>query len=191
MLLRVAKTSKGHATITVMVKSHQLNLRLATDVHAVLNKISEETDIAPTTLAAQILTEYVQFYYYKIHRGDVTISQHVLKQYLKTINPSKIDEMATNVANYILSEMRIQEGKLDYDIVSQRILKWNKGNHLILNKFSNKDSDVFIAKHELGKNWSEIQCSVYTKAFKNIGETVLDSEFDECSFSIELAKHKT
>ena len=140
-----AKTSKGHTTITVMAKSHQLNLRLATNVHAV-NKISEEIDIAPTTLATQILTDYVQFYYYKIHREDVTISQHVLKQYLEAINPSKIDEMATKVANYILSEMRIQEGKLDYDIVSQRILKWNKGNHLILNKFSNKDSDVFIAK---------------------------------------------
>ena len=173
-----------------MVKSHQLNIRLSTDVHAVLNKISEENDIAPTTLAAQIITEYVQFYYYKIHRGDVTISQHVLRKYLDIVGPTKIEEMSENVSDYIISEMKIQEGRINYDILSERILKWNKGNHLILNRFSNKDSDMFIAKHELGRNWSEIQCNVYSKAFKKIGKTVLDKDFDECSYSIEIAKHK-
>lgn len=173
-----------------MAKSHQLNIRLSTDVHAVLNKISEEDDIAPTTLAAQIITEYVLFYYYKIHRGDVTISQYALRRYLDIVDPTKIEEMAENIADYIISEMKIQEGKIDYHILSERTLKWNKGNHLILNRFSSKDSDIFIAKHELGRNWSEIQCNVYSKVFKKIGETVLDKEFDECSYSIEIARHK-
>ena len=172
-----------------MVKSHQLNIRLPTDIHPILNKISEENDIAPSTLATQILSEYVQFYYYKIHRGDVTISQHVLRKYFESVNLAKINEIAENAADYIISEIKIQEGRIDYDILSERILKWNKGNHLILNRFSNKGSDIFIAKHELGRNWSEIQCSVYSKAFRKINETVLEVDFDECSYSIEIARH--
>ena len=173
-----------------MSRTRQLNIRLSTDVHAILNQISEENNIAPTTLASQILSDYAKFYYYKIHRGDITISQHILQKYFEGIAPEYIEDMSNNVADYIISEMKSQEGKINYDILSQRILKWNKGNHLILNKFSNKDSEIFIAKHELGGNWSKVQCATYSKAFDKIGESVMEQDSDECSYSIEIAKHK-
>jgi len=70
------------------------------------------------------------------------------------------------------------------------ILKWNKGNHLIFNKIEKDDCDVFISRHNLGRNWSEIECKTYTTAFELIGETVINAEFEDDIFSFEVVRHE-
>ena len=33
---------------------------------------------------------------------------------------------------------------------------------------------MFVSKHSICRNWSEIQCKTYVNVFEMVGETVLD-----------------
>ena len=95
----------------------------------------------------------------------------------------------------MIQEMRLQEVDVTYSILSDRILKWNKGNRLQLNKIKQNDShndclDVFISKHNLGCNWSELECKTYTKAFEMIGQNVVSSEYEEDMFCIKVTNRE-
>jgi len=49
---------------------------------------------------------------------------------------------------------------------------------------------MFVSKHNICRAWSEIQCKTYAKAFKLIGQTVLEMDYDsDESFSLEVARH--
>ena len=170
-----------------MVRGIQTNVRLPSEIHAILEHIANNMSITSASLSTKIITEYVEFYYYKIQRGDMTLSQPILKKMFDAIDSSKIDEIAQFTAKFILSEISIQEGEIPYDTFVQRIIKWNKGNNLNFNKIKKPDTELFISKHSLGKNWSELQCKIYANAFEAIGCTVIEKNFDSPDFySIEI-----
>jgi hypothetical protein len=111
------------------------------------------------------------------------------------LNKSKIDKISEFTARHIIKEIKLQEGNVTYPILSEHILKWSKINHLQLNKIrqnngnNNHDniySDMFISKHNLGCNWSELECKTYTKAFEIIGNDIISSEYDEDMFCIKV-----
>ena len=173
-------------------KIHQLNVRLSHKNFAMLEQISKDINQSPSTAGSQIISQWIEFYYYKIHRGDIIFSRQIVRKILSILDKSKIDEVSRFMAKHIINEIRLQEGKVTYPILSEHILKWNKGNGLQLNKIRPDDNhgdeciDVFISKHNLGCNWSEIECKTYTKAFEMIKQNVASSEYDEEMFCIKV-----
>ena len=157
--------------------------------HLHLNEIAkEENHNSAATHAAQIIKQYVEFYYYKIHRGDITFSQPIIRKFIDSADKSNFGKIANFTASFILNEIKAQEGPVTYEVLVDHILKWNKGNHLVMNRFEQDNgSDIFISKHSLGRNWSEIECKTYAKMFESIGKTVINLEYDkEEMFSFEV-----
>ena len=156
---------------------------------AILQQIADDMNLTAGTLGTKIITDYVEFFYYKIQRGDVTLSQPILKVVFEALDSAKIDTIANKTADYIISEIKAQEGNVTYDILIEHFLKWNKGNHLLFNRIKQKDSDIFVSKHSICRNWSEIQCKTYSNTFEMVGETVLEKSFDSNdSYSLEIAR---
>ena len=174
-------------------KIHQLNIRLDHENFTLLNQISKDTKQNPSTVGSQIVSQWIEFYHYKIHRGDVIFSKHVLRKIISILDKSKIDRVSKFMAGHIIKEIRLQEGTVTYPVLVERILKWNNVNHLSLNRIKQSNnnhndccSDVFVSKHSLGCNWSELECKTYTKAFEMMGQSVISSEYDEDMFCIEV-----
>ena len=167
----------------------QFNLRIKSDIMAILQNIADDMNLSAGTLGTKIITDYVEFFYYKIQRRDVTISQPILKAIFEALDSKMIDEIAKKTANYIISEIKAQEGNVTYEILIEHFLKWNKGNHLLFNRIRQKGSDMFVSKHSICRNWSEIQCKTYANTFEMVGETVLEKSFDsDDSYSLEIAR---
>jgi hypothetical protein len=173
-------------------KIRQLNVRLNQKNFAILEQISREINQSPSTVGSQIISQWVEFYYYKIHRGDVVLSRQILKKIISILDKSRIDEVSKFMARHIINEIRLQEGEVTYPVLTEHILKWNKGNGLQLNKIRHNDNqdveclDVFISKHNLGCNWSELECKTYTYAFEMVKQNVMNSEYDEEMFCIKV-----
>ena len=158
-----------------------------------LEQISKDRNQSPSTVGSQIISQWIEFYYYKIHRGDVIFSRQILKKIISILDKSKIDEVSEFMAKHIINEIKLQEGDVPYSVLIEHILKWNKGNGLQLNKIrqNNKNHndecmDVFISKHSLGCNWSELECKTYTKAFEMVKQNVISSEYDKEMFCIKV-----
>ena len=175
-------------------KTYQLNIRLDHENFTLLNQISKDAKQSPSTVGSQIISQWMEFYYYKIHRGDVIFSKQVLKKIIGILDKSDIDKISEFMAKHMIKEMKLQEVDVTYAILSDRILKWNKGNGLQLNRIKQNNSrnndclDVFISKHNLGCNWSELECKTYTKAFEMIGQNVIFSEYEDDMFCIKVRK---
>jgi len=174
-------------------KIHQLNIRLDHENFTLLNQISKDAKQSPSTVGSQIISQWMEFYYYKIHRGDVIFSKQVLKKIIGILDKSDIDKISEFMAKHMIKEIRLQEADVTYSVLSDRILKWNKGNSLQLNRIKQNNNrndggclDVFISKHNLGCNWSELECKTYTKAFEMIGKNVISSEYEEDMFCIKV-----
>ena len=176
-------------------KIHQLNIRLDHENFTLLSQISKDTKQSPSTVGSQIVSQWIEFYYYKIHRGDVIFSKQILRKIISILDKSKIDRISKFMARHIIKEIRLQEGTVTYPVLVERILKWNNVNHLSLNRIKQSSSnnhnddccsDVFVSKHSLGCNWSELECKTYTKAFEMVGQSVISNEYDEDMFCIEV-----
>ena len=171
---------------------HQLNVRLNHKNFVMLEQISKDISQSPSTVGSQIISQWVEFYYYKIHRGDIIFSRQIIRKIISILDRSKIDEVSKFMARHIINEIRLQEGEATYSILAEHMLKWNKGNGLQLNRIkqdgnhSDEYLDVFISKHNLGCNWSELECKTYTKAFEMIRQNVVSSEYDEEMFCIKI-----
>ena len=55
-------------------------------------------------------------------------------------------------------------------------------------KFEESGTVIYMSKHDLGVNWSLIQSKVYRKMFEKMGKSVVDSEYDNTTFSITIAR---
>ena len=172
---------------------HQINIRLDSENFSLLGQISKDTRQSPSAISAQIISQWIEFYHYKIHNGDIMFSKPILKKIVGILDKSKIDKASKFMARHIIKEIRLQEGDVTYPVLTEHILKWNKGNHLKLNKITQRDSnynedglDIFISKHNLGCNWSELECKTYANAFESIGQHVISSEYDEDMFCIKV-----
>lgn len=155
--------------------------------------MSKDVKQGPSTIGSQIISQWVELYCYKIHRGDVIFSKQILKKIIGILDKSKIEYVSKFTAKHIIKEIKLQEGDVTYSVLSDHILKWNKINHLQLNRIrqnkNNHDddcSDMFVSKHNLGCNWSELECKTYTKVFELIGKNVIFSEYDEDMFCIKV-----
>ena len=167
----------------------QFNLRIKTDIMAILQQIADDMNLTAGTLGTKIITDYVEFFYYKIQRGDVTLSQPILKTIFEALDSDMIDGIAKKTADYIISEIKAQEGNVTYEILIEHFSKWNKGNHLLFNRIKQKGSDMFVSKHSICRNWSEIQCKTYANTFETIGETILEKDYDsDDSYSLRDCK---
>ncbi|WP_420546159.1 hypothetical protein [Nitrosopumilus sp.] len=176
----------GDNTATAAV---QFNLRIKPDTLEILQHVAKGLNLTPSSLGAKIITDYLEFYYYKIQRGDIILSPSILKAVFKAIDPKKIDQISHITAKHILSEIKSQEGKTTYDVLVGHFLKWNHGNHIVFNKISQKDSDLFVSKHSICRNWSEIQCKTYASVFEMVGQTIVSKDYDsDDSYSLEVAK---
>jgi len=67
----------------------QFNLRIKSSTLAILKQIAKEMNLTPSSLGAKIITDYVEFFYYKIQRGDITLSQPVLKSIFLGLDTKK------------------------------------------------------------------------------------------------------
>ncbi|WP_316504328.1 hypothetical protein [Nitrosopumilus sp.] len=155
---------------------------------AILQQIADDMNLTAGTLSTKI-TDYVEFFYYKIQRGDVTLSQPILKTIFEGLDSKVIDEIAKKTAKYILSEIKAQEGNVTYEILIEHFMKWNRGNRLLFNRIKQKGSDMFVSKYSIYRNWSEIQCKTYANMFEMVGQTVLEKSFDsDDSYSLKIAR---
>lgn len=172
-----------------MAKSVQFNLRIDPDILNGLADIAGNMGVSPNALATKALTDYVQIYAYKIQRGDVTLSKPIIKKIFEAIDPERFDEISEYTANFIVSEIMLQEGKITYEKMLEHFMKWNKGRFQF-NRIRQDGTDLIISKHMICRNWSEIQCKMYSRCFELIGETVVKKEFDsDDSYSIQVARH--
>ena len=57
-----------------------------------------------------------------------------------------------------------------------------------MNRFEqDSGSDIFVSRHNLGRNWSEMECKTYCKIFEIIEKTVINQEYNkEDMFSLEV-----
>ena len=173
-----------------MKKIHQVNVQLGDDDYAAFVIAADDLNLKLSTLLGKAAKDWIQFYYYKIQRGDITLSKSIIKKIFESIDSKKYDGIAEYNSTYMINEMKSQEGDLPYLIFVDHILKWNKGNHITFKKIPQDGADMFISKHNICSAWSEIQCKTYAKAFKLIGETVLDMEYDsDESFSLKVVRH--
>ena len=167
----------------------QFNLRIKTDIMAILQQIADDMNLTAGTLGTKIITDYVEFLYYKIQRGDVTLSLPILKAIFEALDSDMIDSISKKTADHIHSEIKTQEGNVTYEILIEHFMKWNKGNHLLFNRIKQKGSDMFVSKHSICRNWSEIQCKTYANTFEMVGQTVLEKDYgSDDSYSFEIAK---
>jgi hypothetical protein len=172
-----------------MKKIGQLNIRTDIELLASFTGIAEQMGQTPSTLAVNVIKDFVQIYHYKIQRGDISLSKPILKKIFETIDPKRIDEIAEFTSNFIITEIRQQEGKLTYEIILEHFIKWNKGR-IQFNRIHQDDSDMIVAKHGLCRTWSEMQCKTYAKCFELVGETIRGMGFDsEDSYYIEVVRH--
>jgi len=174
-------------------KMHQLNIRLDEKNFEILNKISRESSQSPSTLGSYIVKQWIEFYYCKMRRGDVIFSQPILKKLLDALDKSHIDDVSEFMANYIIKEIKMQEGDVKYSVLVDHIIKWNRANHLpisVIEKTNHdaNESDIFVSHHNLGRTWSEMECKTYMQAFEMIGKTIMSNEYDEDTFSFEVIK---
>jgi hypothetical protein len=79
-------------------KTHQLNIRLDHENFTLLNQISKDAKQSPSTVGSQIISQWMEFYYYKIHRGDVIFSKQVLKKIIGILDKSDIDKISEFMA---------------------------------------------------------------------------------------------
>ena len=165
----------------------QFNFRLDETYSKKLKKAADEKDIKSSTLAADIVKKSLDFWEKKRERGEVTQSHYVIAKYMDILKTSRIDDCVSDISSYVLSEMKIQMGTLDFEEFEKRILKWNKENSIEFVKFREIDSIVYVSKHDLGRNWSELQCKVYVKMLETMNRTIINKEFDGAMFSITIA----
>ena len=165
----------------------QFNFRLNENYSKKLRKMSEEKETKPSSLAAEIVRKSLDFWEKKRERGEITQARFVIAKYMNMLDSSKIDEYIEDIASYILGEMKIQVGKLDYEEFEKRLLKWNKENNIEFAKFEEHDSITYVSKHDLGRNWSELQCRIYMMMLKKMDKTVLEHELDNAMFSITIS----
>jgi len=179
---------------------HQINIRLNEKNFDRLDKISRESGHSPSTMGSNIISQWVDLYHCKIRRGDVIFSKPILKKLLDALDRSYIDEISEYMAGHIIKEIKMQEGDVNYASLVEHILKWNKVNHLPINKINKNANDLnqanldetemFVSRHMLGRNWSELECKTYKKTFENIGRTIVSSEYDDDTFSFEVIKRR-
>ena len=117
-------------------------------------------NLTPSSLGAKIITDYVKFFYYKIQRGDVTMSQPILKAMFEVIDPRRLIKFHVSLQT-IYYEIKYLERKTTYDVLVEYFLEWNKGDHLAFSKIQQKNSDLFVSNHSIGSNLSEVQCKTY------------------------------
>lgn len=168
----------------------QFNFRLDERYSKKLRKTADEKDIKPSTLAADIVKKSLDFWEKKRERGELTQAHFVIAKYMSILDSSKIDDCVDDIASYVLSEMKIQVGSLSFEEFEKRILKWNKENAVEFARFEETDSVIYVSKHDLGKNWSELQCKVYSSMLEKMDRMVVEKEFDGAMFSITIADPK-
>ena len=89
----------------------------------------------------------------------------------ESIDPKKKQEIIDLTSDFMVSEIKVQEGKITYDKLLEHIIKWKK-DRFQFNRIQQESSNLIISKHSRGKIWSEIQCKMYVKCFEAVGETV-------------------
>ncbi|GKS67351.1 hypothetical protein YTPLAS73_08980 [Nitrosarchaeum sp.] len=168
--------------------SEQFNFRLDGLYSKKIKRAADENGIKSASLAAKLIKKSLDFWEKKGERGEITQARIIIAKYMEMIDESKIDEHIDDIVSYILGEMKMQVGKIDFIEFERRIMEWNKENRIEFAKFEEADSVVYLSKHDLGKNWSEIQCKVYSRMFEKMGKTVVESEFDNVTFSLTIAR---
>jgi len=137
-------------------KMYQLNIRLDEKNFEILGKISDKSNQSPSALGSCVVKHWIELYYCKMRRGDIIFSQPILKKLLNSLDESHIDEISEFVAKHIIKEIKMQEGDVDYSILVDHILKWNRANHLHMCRIEKTDhnsneSDVFAS-------WQNCHC---------------------------------
>ena len=166
----------------------QFNFRLDGKYSKKLKAAAAEKEVKPSSLAANIVRKSLDFWEKKRERGEITQARFIISKYMEMLDASRIDDFLDDIVSYVLGEMKIQVGKLDFEEVEQRTMKWNKENGIKLVKFEESDTVIYMSKHDLGVNWSLIQSKVYCKMFEKMGKSVVDSEYDNTTFSITIAR---
>ena len=165
----------------------QFNFRLDETYSKKLKHAAEEKETKPSSLAGDIVKKSLDFWDKKRERGEITQARFIISKYMEMIDAKKIDNFVEEMVSYILGEIRIQVGTLDFEEVERRIMKWNKENGIKLVKFEEADSVIYMSKHDLGENWSYMQGKIYSAIFEKMGKTIVSNEFDSTTFSISLA----
>lgn len=165
----------------------QFNFRLDAQYSKKLKIAAEDKEMKPSSLAAEIIKKSLDFWEKKRERKEITQARFIISKYMNMLDISNIDKSIEDIASYILGEMKIQVGILNFDEFEKRIMKWNKENGIKLIKFEEKDSIIYMSQHDLGENWSMLQNKIYCKMFDKFGKTVISNEFDSTTFSITLA----
>lgn len=165
----------------------QFNFRLDAQYSKKLKIAAEDKEMKPSSLAAEIIKKSLDFWEKKRERKEITQARFIISKYMNMLDISNIDKSIEDIASYILGEMKIQVGILNFDEFEKRIMKWNKENGIKLIKFEETDSIIYMSQHDLGENWSMLQNKIYCKMFDKFGKTVISNEFDSTTFSITLA----
>ena len=63
-----------------MKKIGQLNIRTDIELLASFTGIAEQMGQTPSTLAVNVIKDFVQIYHYKIQRGDISLSKPIIKR---------------------------------------------------------------------------------------------------------------
>jgi len=179
-------------TISMADTSRQINPRIGVSIFEKLEIESQRKGLTITSLAGNILEDYVNKRTLKEERGDITIGKQILR-YLIQNNNSKQDEMESDIekaANEILAEWRLQTSNLTFNEFDKRVHEWHNLNKLRIRSFHDDEHVLYVVKHDLGYHWSEFQCKMYCKILEKLGKMIVSSSFDDLSFTIEVSHQK-
>ena len=167
------------------MKKKVISLRLDEETADLLDKIAETQYSTTSTLCQKVLKRYVAFFSKKEGR-DITLGRDVIKFITNAMDPKEIDRASSLISDYIIAEIRIQEGHITLEILENRLEKWNQGNSMEFNKIETLNSIIYTSNHKMGEKWSECQGKTYQKLFQKMGVNDVDLSHSPESFTITI-----
>ena len=98
-----------------ILAGEQFNFRIDKSYYEKLKKTADKKETKPSSLAADIVKKSLDFWEKKREWGEITQARFIIAKYMSILDETKIDECIEDITSYILSEMKIQVGNLDFE----------------------------------------------------------------------------
>ncbi len=169
-------------------KKLQINLRVSPKIYKRIENEAKRKDTSVNVIASHHLEDYYSKRILK-EKSNLSMLKNVLKMMFDSNTPEKMAEYTDQASQFVLSEWKLQVKNPNLDEFHKRVTEWHDLNHIDVSMFE-EDSQhrKYVVRHELGPLWSEFQCKLYAKMLQKIRQTIIWTDFDELSFTIEIAK---
>ena len=166
----------------------QINPRVSPKIYKRIEDEAKRKDTSVNMIASHKLEDYYSKRIFK-EKNNLSMLKNILKMMFDSNTPEKMEEYTDLASQFVLSEWKLQVKNPNLDEFHKRVTEWHQLNHIDVSMFEeDRQHRKYVVRHELGLRWSEFQCKLYSKMLQKIKQTVICTDFDDLSFTIEIAK---